>query len=356
MKGPAFTELLERVLGEPNHRLSDLRRGELRYGTRGSLSVKVPPHPKAGLWYDYEAGVGGGLGQLELHLRGVLALTPSTSFEGKRSRVGESPDGDRGAYAARLWGTSEVVGLDGRHPVRRWMEARKLWRPEVPVPAALRWLSGGDAGGGRILALAAPPQRWIAAWPGVPQLEALQRVPVDSVGNGAGPKKSLGPMSGSVLVFGPPAGSPEACLAVCEGIADGLAVAARSTATVVVVFGTSAMVGASRNGLGEYLASFGGGVEVWADRDLPSDGGSTGRRFPAGGRAAYAVKRAVEEAGGSCQVFHPGGGMKDVAERAAVLGFGEVDDARMAIAARRLSVEHCGWPSWQVLRLAALLA
>lgn len=49
------------VLGEPNPRLSSERRGELRWGNQGSLSITVYPHPDAGLWFDHEAHEGGGI-------------------------------------------------------------------------------------------------------------------------------------------------------------------------------------------------------------------------------------------------------------------------------------------------------
>jgi len=45
----------ERILGAPNSKLST--RGELRWGSRGSLSVDRAK----GVWYDHEAGVGGGV-------------------------------------------------------------------------------------------------------------------------------------------------------------------------------------------------------------------------------------------------------------------------------------------------------
>ncbi len=45
------------LLGEPNRALST--RAELRFGSLGSLSVKIAG-PKAGLWRDHETGTGGG--------------------------------------------------------------------------------------------------------------------------------------------------------------------------------------------------------------------------------------------------------------------------------------------------------
>ena len=63
----------ERHLGAPNAHLTDRRRGDIRFGRRGSFSVTVEPHPKAGVWYDFEAGVGGGAPSLEGYLQhGVL--------------------------------------------------------------------------------------------------------------------------------------------------------------------------------------------------------------------------------------------------------------------------------------------
>ncbi|ABS66337.1 AAA ATPase [Xanthobacter versatilis] len=57
-----FTDLMgavaERLLGPPNHRLSS--KDEWRYGTNGSLSVKIGG-PHKGTWADHEAGEGGGV-------------------------------------------------------------------------------------------------------------------------------------------------------------------------------------------------------------------------------------------------------------------------------------------------------
>ena len=54
-------EVARRLLGEPNGALST--RKELRYGTRGSLSIEIAG-PKAGTWYDHEQGHGGGIIEL----------------------------------------------------------------------------------------------------------------------------------------------------------------------------------------------------------------------------------------------------------------------------------------------------
>jgi hypothetical protein len=57
-RAPAVARAL---LGEPNRMMS--RRDELRFGNRGSLSVKVAG-PKAGEWYDHEKQEGGDLFKL----------------------------------------------------------------------------------------------------------------------------------------------------------------------------------------------------------------------------------------------------------------------------------------------------
>ena len=349
--GRAIEDLARRTLGEPNSRLSNPLRGDLRYGSRGSLSVKVPPHSRAGSWYDFEAGVGGGFVQLATYLRGDPAsLAP-------RPAVPHSPARNvNSGYATGLWNRACPVPLSPEHPARRWLAARNLWRPELPAPGFLRWLPGEWPGGGRILVLASSPGEWIASWPSLPAVKALQRIPVDDAGRPAGIKKSLGSMSGTALVIGPPCPSPGSPVFVCEGVADGLALSSRYTATVVVVFGIAAMQSAARNGLADYLAQFGGGVEIWADRDQPSRGSAGSLRSPAGGRAAGALKRAVEAQGGVAAKCHAGGGYKDPADWAAAAGFLSLDREALATAAVGIVEENPQWPRWQVARVASCLA
>jgi len=51
-----------RLLGEPNKALS--KKDELRFGTNGSLSVKIGSHPHAGTWTDYESQTKGGVREM----------------------------------------------------------------------------------------------------------------------------------------------------------------------------------------------------------------------------------------------------------------------------------------------------
>ena len=346
-QGGGLEELVLRHLGEPNGRLSDTRKGELRYGRKGSLSVKVPPHPKAGAWFDHEAGVGGGPAALRAYLEGGSVPAPAPV---RTAESGSRPE--RSYSGASVWERS--VSVEGIQPVRAWLAARSLWRPELRVPACVRWLPGRD-GGGRLVALAAEPGRWVEAWPGLPEAQAVQRIPVNRLGDPAGVKKSLGRMYGAVMVIGQPGGADGRSAAVCEGVADGLALAARSADTVVVVFGTAAMEGAGWNGLAEYLACFGAGVVVWSDRDEPSEGAKAGRRSPAGARAGWSLARAVRDKGGDAVVRHVGGGCKDLAERAAQLGFGTVEKGAVRAAVAELRADGVVGPEWELWRQASVL-
>ena len=347
--GEAMEWLVRDVLGECNAKLSDQRRGELRFGRRGSLSVLVPPHPRAGTWFDYEAWVGGGVAQLRAHVQGA-GVTPSAR---NRGTVNREPSGSRDDAGRRLWERGQGVPDAGSHPVRLWMARRGLWRAGVPAPSSLRWVWDRE-GGGTLLALSARPAEWVAAWPGAPAARGVQRLPLDRDGQAAGPKKSLGPMYGGVMVLGPPEGGEEAVGAVCEGVADGLALSSLGKAVVVVSFGTGGMLGAAGNGLADYLAGFGGGVEVWADRDPASERRGGGLQAPAGARAGHVLARAVRAAGGRADVWQVEEPWKDVAERTEAVGIGEADDDRLTeeLAAFR----GLDWPRWYAAQRASVAA
>ena len=40
----------------------------------------------------------------------------------------------------KIWADTDEIPFDARHPARRWLSNRNLWRPEVEAPAQLRWL------------------------------------------------------------------------------------------------------------------------------------------------------------------------------------------------------------------------
>lgn len=139
------------LLGEPNPRLSRPNRGELRYGTRGSLVVKIPPNSRAGQWYDFEAGTGGGLISLVEHIQGTPRAeaiswlrdrghvdssytrppAPGSSVVQtgeRRLRQGNSRQ-ERQAealriLARRLWAASEPLPIATESPAGRWRDHR----------------------------------------------------------------------------------------------------------------------------------------------------------------------------------------------------------------------------------------
>ena len=120
---------------------------------------------------------------------------------------------------------------------------RSLWRPDLPLPAALRWLPDYDrrhTGAGALIAVAAQPAAWLAAWPNPPQPVALQLVSIDAEGlpaldrladAGGLDKRTLGTREGAVVLLGNPAFAlAVASVEVAEGLADALALAARADA------------------------------------------------------------------------------------------------------------------------------
>ena len=81
---------------------------------------------------------------------------------------------DLRSYALRLWQQSTPIPKAPEHPGRKWLAARHLWRPELPLPATVRWtgtqqLHREFTGAGAITTLAAPPAAWLRAWPALPE-------------------------------------------------------------------------------------------------------------------------------------------------------------------------------------------
>ena len=311
------------LLGEPQSRTST----EWRYGRKGSLAVHVAGD-RRGTWYDYEAGVGGGVRALVEHVevldraealawlreRGLLpvgvgpsgrvgpgARQTSSSHRRAGPRVSEQglppenrstgrtgpgfpPDdpSERRKVAEGYWLRSTAIPASPEHPARRWLARRHLWRPQLELPPAVRWLPAhrGPAAGALVAAF----------WPpGEGQLTGVQLVHVDAAGLPApdrpGPegltKRSHGSLAGAICVLGLPAGAPG--INVAEGLADALALAARLPWPAVCMGGTA---GYRNQALAAWLAGF-GAVHVWPDTDGP------------GLEAARALAREVRRLGGN---------------------------------------------------------
>ena len=377
------------LLGEPTER----RGHEWRYGRRGSLAVNVGGQ-RGGSWYDFEAGHGGGALELLRHrqgldkpqalewlrTRGLLqesrpgvrttgsALPRDGRSPGKTGHrslaTGErasGPDSDvarRIGWARSWWEGAQQIPTSAEHPARRWLAARHLWRPELPLPAAVRWApaTGGHTGAGSIVALAARPVAWASAWPSLPDADAVQLVHVDAQGQpaldrleteGGLSKRTVGVAQGAVVILGNPVLSEaRAPVHVAEGLADALALASRYDSMAAAVLGTSGMADGA---LAQWLAEAVQGVRVHCDADTPTQG-----RPPAGRRAAAILMLAVNEAGGAALIVPPAPGCKDVAQECARgPAFGPLPDGWADYAGTLR--ETTEWPRWEIARVAAAM-
>ena len=136
-----------KLYGQPNKALS--RAGELRFGTRGSLSVDL----KSGVWFDHEQGVGGGVLDLIeretglkgsnrldwLRATGLFDVTTNGKVnghpKGEKPKPNKKPEADRNlAFARRIVSEStEIKGTPGEYYLRsRGVDVGKL------PPGALR--------------------------------------------------------------------------------------------------------------------------------------------------------------------------------------------------------------------------
>jgi hypothetical protein len=100
----ALARLIEpvarRLYGNPNKHLS--KRDELRFGTNGSLSVKIAG-PKAGTWYDHEHEVGGGTLDMighGLHLEGAERMDwlRESGLAPRREKEAKKTNGSGGSH------------------------------------------------------------------------------------------------------------------------------------------------------------------------------------------------------------------------------------------------------------------
>lgn len=379
------------VLGQPAERRGD----EWRYGRRGSLVVNVGGN-RAGSWYDFEAGLGGGALEFLRHhegldkpqaldwlrTRGLLPDSPpirpasrqTSSTRRGGPRVGETagkgrpgprdgplrPDPEtqkRLEWARSLWQRSQPIPMSPDHPARRWLADRKLWRPDLPLPAAIRWApaAGRHTGAGSIVALAARPEAWASAWPELPGSEAVQLVHVNAQGksaldrpaeDGGLGKRTIGLVQGAVVILGNPC-LPDVSepVHVAEGLADALALASRHEGTAVAALGTSGMMDGP---LATWLAAAPRGVQVHCDTDEPKLG-----RPPAGRRAAAILMLAIRNAKGQAAIVTPGAGFKDAADKAAAgPDFGPLPEGWENYA--RTLRETTEWPRWEIARVAAI--
>ena len=274
---------------------------------------------------------------------------------GSSSRRREATAAEKRAYAASVWRAAGEVPQDDESPARRWLAARNLWWPGLPLPAAVRFIErvptdgwpypGGPPRAAAVVALIAPPDAWIAAWPELPEPTAVQCVFINCDGSKAfphgpdeGDKRTYAPPAGGVVLLGEPSPTPDGELVVCEGLADGIGLAARGDVFDTVA---AAITTPSTGGPLEDYAAAWGSVAVYGDDD--DAGTRKAWRFVAALRARDVAADRKRFAGYNdpAEAFEAGAEpLADVRSRR--------DDVR------DLADAWEGLPRWEALRRAAL--
>lgn len=371
------------LLGDPNPRLSNRR--ERRWGRKGSLALNL----ETGFWKDYEADETGGTLQLIarqtgwrpqqamewLVEQGIIpprpeadptgsgylstsenpAPTPTHASASTTTALPEHIFPAGGAttpeQARQKWQQGQPLeAIPLPRPVAAWLRRRRLWPPDAPLPAALRWLekqTGPTAG--QIAVLLAPAPDWQAAWPDLPPPQALQLIAIDAQGRPAADKpppepprdkRNLGPSHGALLLLGNPRyGQPWQDLQIAEGAADALAIAARRPGPALAVLGAGAL---NSPRLEQWLLAEPWRLLIYTDADRP------------GRRAAKQLYRRMTAAGRECQVRQPNFQAEDPAAAAALARRLTAPLAEIQAAAARLQRESPHWPEWELLRQARL--
>ena len=277
-------------------------------------------------------------------------LTPRPT--NARRTPGPGPNAqDLRPHAINLWRRSVPIPKSSEHPARKWLADRNLWRPELPLPGPVRWISAEHLnhdypGAGAIISIAAQPTAWTQAWPNLPEPSCIHLVFVARDGSPAMDrglnKRTYAARQDAVVVLGCPLlEQTTAPVEVAEGLADALALAARSPAPAVATLGTSGM---SSTIIAEWLATS-PATRVWADRDEAKAG-----RAPPGQRHGRELMRLVNDAGGNATALHTPSPHKDPAAAAAAMGFNDPGPAWREYA-RTLS-ETMACPRWEIARQA----
>lgn len=371
---PAVTE---RLMGEPSSRSSR----EWRWRGKGSFRLKLD----TGTWNDFEAGESGGVLALimreeRLDKAGALAwleqqgylsvrgksgaygpeprkTVPSESPYSPANRRGSTKTPDQRGKESVRWIRSQVLPIADApdHPIRAWMRRRNLWRDEIPLPPSMRWIPADapvfkrtHSGAGAIAFPLAPISAWREAYPETPPLSAVQLVCIDADGGRADYENSHGrrvdkPKFGSarlaIWTVGDIRGDS---VAICEGAADALAIAARYPEPVIATLTTPRPPTAWKEEFSVF--DF---VTLWPDMDAEDE---RGRR--AGLDAAVALAQARKLAGQAIDVMGVDVG-KDAADAAREVPLGDIDTQELHRFAQELDAE--GMVRFEALRYASTL-
>lgn len=128
-----YAELIEPVVkllrGEPNASMS--KPDDLRYGTHGSLSVKL----STGAWHDHEAGVGGGVLDLIQHEGAASSRAEAHRWLVDHGLVQADAPARRGRPAAATEATYQYRDADGKLVFEVVRRAGKRFLQRRPDPA-----------------------------------------------------------------------------------------------------------------------------------------------------------------------------------------------------------------------------
>ena len=252
------------------------------------------------------------------------------------------PDSWRKTPEGRLWSNSQLIPAGDSHPARRWLAARRLWRPGYPLPQSLRWLpSDGETCAGRLIVCLATVTDWVNAWPGCPTPTAVQTLAVFGDGapgldrpasRGGLAKRTRGKQAGTVFAVGNPGADS---VRVVEGVADCLAVASRYDCLALAVMSAGAMSRAAAD-LADLVASRDAVIHADADN--------------AGQWSAAWLSRNT----GARVVLPPTGAGKDAAAAAQGQKWPSVALAAAQGYAATLRACYPDWPEWEICRQTAL--
>lgn len=279
------------LLGDPNPRLST--EASWRYGSKGSLVVD----PHAGVFYDFEAGIGGGVIGLVNHVRRVDQRKAVAFIRRCAARNGEW----RGSALERI---TRPRRSDRHHQEKRIADALTLWRDGQPVSGtpAEAYLTGRglrlppDADGSALRFLRRCPYQdrdlpcLLAllrdATTGEPC--GIQRTPIalDGSGRAVGcdgeklARRMMGRAAGAVVMLTDAAGD----LGIAEGVEDALWLIADGRGPVWATCGTAGMRNLPVLGCVARLT-------IFADHDAPGIAAATAvkQRYVAADRIASIV-------------------------------------------------------------------
>ena len=370
-------DICTRLLGDPSSRSSR----EWRWGRKGSFRLKLD----TGTWSDFEAEEGGGvlalvmreqrldkagaLAWLEqqgfLQRRGGNAINPGSP--GRRNptesphrasnQVSSTKTPDRSPKETLGWIRRQILPIADApdHPVRQWMRRRNLWRDELPLPPSLRWIPADapvfrrtHSGVGAIAFPLAPIDAWRENYPKTPPPTAVQLVCIDAEGERADyengqrrrvDKPKFGNARLAVWTVGDVRGDS---VAVCEGAADALALAARDPYPIVAILTTPRPPTAWRDALSVFEF-----VTLWPDMDAEDERG----RRP-GLDAAIALTQARKLAGQPIDMMGVSIG-KDAADAAREAPLGAIDVQELHKFAQELETE--GMMRFEALRYASTM-